>query len=92
MTHHSKVTEEDVKKWHDSGEELFRYAKDIMGLEPSYVMCALSTAMAKTLLLSLPHDSHSKLDRHLEMIRVTILGEMLRIGGDIVRGGGNGSF
>jgi hypothetical protein len=90
MTRPSPVTEEDIQKWHDSGEELFRYAKDIMGLEPGYVMCALSTAIAKTLLLSIPHDSHSKLDRHLEMIKSTILCEMLRIGGDIVRGSGNG--
>jgi hypothetical protein len=88
MTHPPLATEEDVQRWHDSGEELFRYAKDIMGLDPAYVMCALSTAMAKTLLLSIPHDSHSELDRHLEIIRSTILYEMLRIGGDMVRGGG----
>jgi hypothetical protein len=82
------VTEEDIKKWHDSGEELFRYAKDIMDLEPAYVMCALSTAMAKTLLLVIPHNSDSELTRHLEIVRCTILYEMLRIGGDIARGGG----
>jgi hypothetical protein len=85
---HPPTTEERIQRWYDSGEELFRYAKDIMGLEPAYAMCALSTALAKTLLLSIRYDSSEDLDRHLKQIKDTILYEMLRIGGDMVRGGG----
>jgi hypothetical protein len=85
---HPPVTEEEIQKWHDSGEELFRYAKDIMGLDPAYVMCAMSTAMAKTLILSMPYSSHNELEFHLGVIRATIIYEMLRIGGDIARCGG----
>ena len=45
------MSKEDLALCYKSGEELFRYGKEIMDLRPSVLLYALCSAVARTLVL-----------------------------------------